>query len=145
MQIAKKDFNEAFHEKWRALSVSLETAVELTTPVIQNAKGDWLAVVTTLEFAFGTKYKGDILICSPYHTRGLVELYDVTFIRRGVYHWHFRNPRKVVEYPVEGKRKGLWTYICPKDEVTPYPRKVILEEEGFKDLMSGGKKTRGRR
>lgn len=139
MQIPKKYYNAKYHEKWQALYVSKEDAYDLCTPAAYDGKGNWLALSSSIEVDHSISYRGDILICTESETYGLVELYEIV---KGESHyvWRFRNPRRVVEFPVLMFRKNTderkpFIYICPKGEITPYLRVVKLGEKGFKKIL----------
>ena len=136
MQIPKKDYNAEFHDKWLAVDVPSEVAYDLCTPVAYDGRGNWLALSSAHIFPKDTKHRGDVLVCTEGETYGLVELYE-TKAAPGGYIWKFRDPRRVVEFPVDYKGKALrpFEYICPKGEITPYPRVVKLGEKGFKKIL----------
>ena len=137
MQFRVKDYNEAIHAKWTALTVSQPDADYLCFPVCRRNNGEWVACKTSIELPFKTNYRGDILIVSgaskypqthpSEQTRGLVHLDSITRTDDGLYIWQFSDPRRVVEYPAKGPRGKLWSYICPKDEITPYPRYIKVK------------------
>ena len=138
MQYKVKEFDPAIHEKWVALTLRQPDADYVSREVLQRSNGDWIACKSGLSFKFTTDYRGDILICSApgkessVHptgvTCGLVELISIEEISDGEFLWTFRNPRRVIPYPARGKAGRLWTYVCPKGEVTEYPRLVKLGE-----------------
>jgi hypothetical protein len=139
MQANPKEFNQAIHDKFKALSVwqpfpdyikTGEKTIELRN---QN-----------------TSYRGDILICStshpivPGHESGvsicLVELYGTKPVKdltpeeiektkaessivdryKTGFGWLLRNPRPVIEFPVKGQL-GLFNLVYSKDCIIPYP------------------------
>ena len=87
-------------------------------------------------------------------TCGFVELYDTKPIeqftpedweataippeerhkyRKG-YGWLMRNPRRVVEMPIKGQL-GLYNIIVPKDDITEYPRTMMLGADGWEIIQ----------
>lgn len=142
MQFRVKDYDEAVHEMWMALTLHQPEADYLCKPVFQRGNGEWVASQRSVVMDCDTNYRGEVLICSrpgresDVHptgvTCGLVELYDVQpHDLPGCWEWKFRNPRRVIPFPAKtprGKAGGLWRYVCPKGEVTEYPRLVRLGE-----------------
>lgn len=140
MQYRAKEYDEALHERWRALSIGRMLAEDFTTPVVQSGTGEWLAVSRVLCLPFGTSHRGPVLFCTAEETVGVAELWDVERVGTE-YRWHFRHPRRVVPYPVAGARSGLWWYVCPRGEVTPYPMTVRLGDSGL-DMLKGRKQKK---
>jgi hypothetical protein len=86
-------------------------------------------------------------------TLGLVELYDVKPVsefseedwdktripiekRKKItkgYGWLMRNPRRVVEYPVKCQL-GIFNLVYTKGEIVQYPRKMKVDEKGWKEI-----------
>ena len=135
MQFKAKEYDARYLERWRALTIDQPLALELCKPILWS--GEWKAVADSIQMRFGTDYRGDILIVSGKKylgdtyfssemTIGIVELYDVERSSSGAYIWKFRNPRRVVEFPASGPKGKLWWYVCPKGEVTEYPRHIQL-------------------
>lgn len=161
MQIPLKDFDKHQHEIFRALVVRQPAADQMTRVVMQNEDGGYEAALTIYVANRDTPYRGDVLVCSaakpilrafPASVMcGLVELYDTKPIcaltekewaftgyapeeRKGLaekYAWLFRNPRRVVEMPVDGKR-GFYDIAVPKGDVTQYPQEIKLDTDGWK-------------
>ena len=137
MQLKVSEYNESLHDKWKALTVPQPDADYLCTPVIMRNNGSWAACKSSLELPFSTSYRGDILIVSsgskhpsvhpPETIIGIVYLYAIAKTESGLFLWQFNDPRKVIPYPAKGQRGKLWSYICPKGEVTPYPRYVKVK------------------
>jgi len=137
MQFRVKDFDDAIHEKWLALTIPQPEADYICKPVCQRNDGSWAACKTSMELPFKTAYRGDILIVSSgskypsVHpsgaTIGLVMIDSIERLENGLYLWRFSDPRMVVPFPAKGPRTKLWPYVCPKGEVTEYPRLIRLD------------------
>ena len=135
MQFRVKDYDKSVHDCWMALTIPQPDADYLVTPVVMRKDGSLAACKYSIDLDFSTDYRGDILICSgaskhpqthpPGQMRGLVHLDSIETTEDGLYRWVFSDPRRVVEFPISG-RAGLWKYICPKGEVTEYPRLIRL-------------------
>lgn len=132
MQFRVKDYDRAVHDMWMALTVPQPDADYLCKPVCLRNDGTWAACKSSLELPFDTDFRGDLLIVSsksktpivhpPFVTVGLVEVESIIKCEDGMFLWKFGNPRMVVPFPAKGPKNKLWSYICPRDEVTPYPR-----------------------
>ena len=160
MQIDKKDYDPAQHVVYKALTVKQPYADLLTNVAFRDESGEYHAEKSIEIRTRNTKYRGDLLICSSKSpeligrlsgvTCGFVELYDVKPIeeftqqdwtdtcipeperhkyRKG-YGWMMRNPRRVVEMPIRGQL-GLYNIIVPKDDITIYPRAMVLDADGW--------------
>jgi hypothetical protein len=119
--------------------------------------------------SYPTEYRGDVLICSSSKgvgdanrdgvTIGVVELYDVrpveTFTdkewaqtrvsrenwrkEKKWFGWFYRNPRPVVELPIEIKPGALWWMAAPPDSIIEYPRAVKLDDAAWRQIMDNNK------
>ena len=147
------------HDLYRALVVRQPLADRLTRTSWRDADGAYHAEVSLVCRLKDTRYRGDVLVCSssrpavPGHesavTCGLVELYatkpvgeftEEDWVETGIpeaqrprkgYGWLFRNPRRVVEMPMDGVG-GFYDMALPKDDITEYPRIVMLGEDGHR-------------
>jgi len=156
MQIDKKDYNPELHDKYKCLSVKQPYADLLTVITFQDEEGNFQADKEIEVRSRNTSYRGDLLICSSKKpeiplrlsgvTCGLVELYDVKPLSEFTeedwkltcipekdrpskgYGWLMRNPRRVVEMPVNGQL-GIYNIIIPKDDLTIYPRYLTIDEK----------------
>lgn len=163
MQIKAEDYDQEKHDRWKALTVKQPYANDLVTESRTDADGTTYAVKSIEVRSRGTKYRGDILICSSAApvipgmesgvTLGLVELYDVKPIsefteedwdntriprdkRSGItkgYGWMMRNPRRVVEMPVKGQL-GIYNLVCMKDEIVEYPKAMYIDKKGWEQI-----------
>ena len=158
MQLDSKQYNPDKHDKYSGLSVKQPYADLLTKPVYRDEDGGYHAEKTIEVRSRNTKYRGDVLVCSSKKplipgrmsgvTCGLVELYDVKSVedftaedweatcipvqdrpKKG-YGWLMRNPRRVVEMPVSGQL-GFYTIVVPKDDITQYPRNLVVDRESW--------------
>lgn len=147
------------HDKYRALSVKQPYADLLTKVDYIDDNGIYHARKTIEVRSRNTNYRGDILVCSSKKpelpgmlsgvTCGLVELYDVKSVenfneedwaatcipvkdrpRKG-YGWLMRNPRRVIEMPVNGQL-GIYDLVTPKGDITEYPRGMVIGKDGWK-------------
>ena len=152
MEIDRKAYDPSVHEIYRALVLPQPLADSLTRSVYMGGDGVFHAEAEYVHRHKGTRYRGDVLVCSSSFpavpgrycgvTCGLVELYDVVpaegyaFSGEGLHPttgfvWLLRNPRRVVEMPVKG-RKGFYDMVLMKGDVTEYPRYVKLGSDGYK-------------
>jgi len=157
MQINKLDYNPELHEIHKALCVKQPYADYLTKPTWQDMEGNFHADKEIEVRSRNTTYRGDLLICSSKKpeiplrlsgvTCGLVELYDVKPLSEFTeedwkltcipekdrpskgYGWLMRNPRRVVEMPVNGQL-GIYNIVIPKNDLTEYPRVLKIDEKG---------------
>lgn len=153
MQIDRKKYNPALHDRFKALTVKQPYASKLVT-AIRESDGFNYGMKSIEVRSQNTKYRGDLLICSsksPFIpgydsgvTVGLVELYDVKRIAdfttedwkntriapeviptiKGGFGWLMRNPRRVVEFPVSGQL-GIYNLCYTKDVIVEYP--VVMQ------------------
>lgn len=166
MQYSNRDYNEAEHDRWRALTVKQPYANDLVTPAYKD-ENDVVFGVKSIEVrSKNTPYRGDLLICSsasPVYpgmesgvTLGVVELYgvkpvseftpedwDATRISRDKraritkgYGWLMRNPRRVVEMPVKGQL-GIYNLVYTKGEIIEYPRKLVVDRKSWELIKKG--------
>lgn len=163
MQVDKKFYDPAQHDKFTALTVKQPYADLLTRVTWRDEDGNYHAAKTIEVRSRNTKFRGDLLICSsakpidPWGrhpagvTCGFVELYDTkpveeftpedwaaTCIPEGQrpakgWGWMMRNPRRVVEMPIKGNL-GLYTLVMPKNDITPYPKRIMLGKEFFEKI-----------
>ena len=169
MQIDRKDYDPKQHAVYKALTVKQPFADLLTRVVFRDANGEYHAEKTIEVRTRNTVYRGDLLICASKVpeipgrmsgvTCGFVELYDTKPIedftpedwaatcipakdrhkyRKG-FGWLMRNPRRVVEMPIRGQL-GLYNIIVPKDDITEYPREMIMDADGWKMIQKQIKK-----
>lgn len=170
MQYNNSEYNPEIHDKWQALTVRQPYAQLLVTAAFINDDGNVYAAKSIEVRSRATKYRGDLLVCSSANpvipgvqsgvTLGLVELYDVrpieTFTdedwentaipvdqrpRKG-YGWFMRKPRRVVEMPIKGKL-GIYSLICPKDDITIYPTVCRIDKESWQIIKSKIKNETG--
>ena len=163
MQYKNSEYDKTKHDRWRALTVKQPYANDLVTKASEDENGMTYAVKTIEVRSKSTSYRGDVMICSSANpvypgmesgvTLGLVELYDIKpvsefseedwdktripiekrkNIKKG-YGWLMRNPRRVVEYPVKGQL-GIFNLVYTKGEIVQYPRKMKVDEKGWKEI-----------
>ena len=166
MQIERKNYNPEQHDVYKALTVKQPYADLLTRVVYRDDAGEYHAEKTIEVRTLNTSYRGDILICSSKKpeipgrlsgvTCGFVELYDVKPIeeftpedwkatcipvnerakyRKG-FGWMMRNPRRVIEMPIRGQL-GVYNLIVPKDDITEYPRSVMIGKKTWEEIQNG--------
>lgn len=147
MQYKSNEYDPEKHDKFKALMVKQPYAEDLAT----GAK-------TIEIKKCRTPYRGDVLICASKLPKippllnsaclALVELYDVkpvseftpedwnatrvpvekrASIKYG-YGWLFRNPRRVIEFPVHGQL-GLFNLVYTKGVIEEYPTHVIFDRD----------------
>ena len=162
MQLDKKDYNPELHDQFKGLSVKQPYASLLTRVEYIDDNGERHAQKSIEVRSRNTTYRGDVLVCSsakpimPGHqsgvTLGLVELYDVKRVedftaddwnatcipvqnrpQKG-FGWMMRNPRRVVEMPVNGQL-GFYAVVVPKGDITEYPRNMAIGKEGWKIIQ----------
>lgn len=162
MQIDKKDYNPEEHEIHKCLTVKQPYADYLTIPTWQDEEGMFHADKEIEVRSKNTSFRGDLLICSSkkpeFPTRlsgvmcGLVELFDVKPIsefteqdwaltcipenerpKKG-FGWLMRNPRRVIEIPVNGQL-GIYNIILMQGDIVEYPRVMKIDEKGFKQIL----------
>ena len=150
MQCKSNEYDPEKHDKFKALTVKQPYAEDLANGVktIELSK-------------CRTKYRGDVLVCSSKNPKmpplmsgcalALVELYDVkpvseftpedwnatrvpvekrASIKYG-YGWLFRNPRRVIEFPVNGRPRGLFELVYTKGVIEQYPTQVVYDDEAW--------------
>lgn len=163
MQIDRKLYDPAIHDKFRALCVKQPYASLMTTPTSRDDDGEYHAEKSIEVRTRNTNHRGDLLICASAKpvipgcpagaTCGLVDLYDVKRVEdfteedwkatcipvnlrpRSGYGWMLRNPRRVVEMPVKGQL-GIYDLVVPKGDITEYLRYLYLGEDGWKEIQS---------
>ena len=163
MQYKAKEYNPDEHDKFFALTVKQPWANDIVKAAFKDEYGTVYGVKSIEVRSRRTNYRGDILICSSKTpvlpgmqsgcTLGLVELYDCKPVSEFTdedwsntriakekrktftngYGWMLRNPRKVIEYPIKGQL-GIYPLIYTKDEIIPYPEKVVLDKETYYKL-----------
>jgi len=164
MQVDKKYYDPAIHDKYKSLTVQQPWADLLTRVEWRDEKGAWHAAKSIEVRSRNISYRGDLLICSSARpvdpwgrhlagvTCGFVELYDTKPIEefteedwaatcipeelrpRKGWGWMMRNPRRVVEMPVKGQL-GLYDLIVPKDDITEYPRVIAIDSDDWKEIQ----------
>lgn len=164
MQIKNCEYNPDIHDRFKALTVKQPYADLLTKITWRDKNGIYHAAKTIEVRTRTTSYRGDLLICSSASpvipcrlsgvTLGLVELYDIKPIadftpedwaatcipvedREKIikgYGWLMRNPRPVVEMPIKGQL-GIYNLVMPKDDITEYPRELVIGKEGWRHLQ----------
>lgn len=171
MQHKINDYNPEVHDKIPALTVKQPYAEDLVTTAREAEDGTWYGVKTIEVRSKRTSYRGDLLICSSANpvfpgmmsgvTLGIVELYDVKpiseftpddwdktripvktrkTITRG-YGWLMRNPRRVVEMPVKGQL-GIYNLVMDKGDIVEYPRQLVVDEKGWKQIQKSIKNSK---
>lgn len=156
-------YNPEIHDIYRGLAVRPVRAGLLTEISYKDEGCEFHASQTILVQPKDTKYRGDVLLCvteggGSGYACGLVELYGTKPVKdfteddwqeacvgskrpKKGYGWLLRNPRKVIEVPVWGtQNKGLFEALVAKDDITIYPRMVVLGEDGermVKDAARG--------
>lgn len=163
MQIDRKLYDPAIHDKFRALSVKQPYADLLTRAVRRDKAGQYHAEKEIEVRTRNTNFRGDLLVCSSAKpvsflyaagvTCGFVELYDVKRVEdfteedwkatcipvnlrpRSGYGWMLRNPRRVVEMPVKGQL-GIYDLVVPKGDIIEYFQHLYLGEDGWKEIQS---------
>lgn len=147
MQYKSNEYDPDKHDRFKALVVKQPYAEDLAD-----------GVKTIELRKCRTKYRGDVLVCSSKNPKippllngcalALVELYDVkpvseftpedwnatrvpvekrASIKYG-YGWLFRNPRRVIEFPVHGQL-GLFNLVYTKGVIEEYPTHVIFDRD----------------
>lgn len=152
MQVRAKYYDKGLHDRYRAVSIVQPYADMLA----QGIRGAFL-------MSEGSNYRGDVLICSAAtpdvfgrHCGTLIataNVYDVREARSLTaanwdaigaadrertpegFVYFVRNVRRVVELPVRWQGRGLWTYVCPRGEITEYPREVELDKAAYDLIM----------
>lgn len=160
MQIDVKLYNAEIHDKFKALTIHQPYADSLVCPTYEIGGVPFADRQIELRNR-RTSYRGDLLITSskapivPGHesgvTVGIVELYEVKPARdlaetewmlTGVdnrerymewYAWMTRNPRRVVEMPVNGQR-GIYDLVMPKNDITEYPTALTFDELDYEKI-----------
>lgn len=158
MQLDKKEYNPELHDQYRGLSVKQPYADLLTNVVYRDDQGEYHAEKSIEVRTKNTNYRGDVLVCSSKNpqipgrlsgvTCGFVELYDVKRVEDFTqqdwentcipenerpstgFGWMMRNPRRVVEMPVNGQL-GFYAVVVPKGDITEYPRNMAIGKEGW--------------
>ena len=167
MQYSYKEFDKDKHDFWKALMLDNPNATQLVTPLIEIDRITYSEREVEIR-RNKTDYRGDLMICSSGNKKvsgmennvslGLVELYDIksiedlekedwdklrmpdnqkSRIKKG-YVWFFRNPRRVIEFPVINKL-GLFNLVYKKDTIIEYPKVVKLDINSY-NLINGAKK-----
>lgn len=156
MQYKRSEYDAEKHDIFKALSVKQPHANNI-------AKG-----LKRIELRNqGTKYRGDVLICSSAKpvledmmsgcSICLVEIYEVkrvsdltdaekkfccvsdTLLAEYEFAWFLRNPRKVIEFPVKGQL-GIYNLVYTEGCIIEYPElteKLIGEDEDEKKPLKG--------
>lgn len=158
MQINNKLYNPKYHEQHHALCIRQPFASDLIETWTHDDEGNAVAMKSVEIRNHRARYFGDVLICSRSKVEvygylsgaalGFVELYDCKHVSQFTpedwdktripkqkrmeivdgFGWFFRNPRKVVEIPIRGRR-GFGIITLPKDEIIEYPQIVQLDIE----------------
>lgn len=158
MQLDKKEYNPELHDQYRGLSVKQPYSDLLTNVVYRDDQGEYHAEKSIEVRTKNTNYRGDVLVCSSKNpqmpgrlsgvTCGFVELYDVKRVEDFTqqdwentcipenerpstgFGWMMRNPRRVVEMPVNGQL-GFYAVVVPKGDIVIYPRNMAIGKEGW--------------
>lgn len=158
MQIDSKEYNPELHDKYKGLSVKQPYSDLLTNVVYRDDQGEYHAEKSIEVRTKNTNYRGDVLVCSSKNpqmpgrlsgvTCGFVELYDVKRVEDFTqqdwentcipenerpstgFGWMMRNPRRVVEMPVNGQL-GFYAVVVPKGDITEYPRNMAMGKDGW--------------
>lgn len=159
MQIDRKAYDPAQHDKYKALCIKQPFADLMTRAEYRDEEGAYHAAKAVEIRRAETGFRGDVLICAAARpqspvlqtccTCGLAELYDVKPVAELTedewrdacvkdrpatgYAWLFRNPRRVVEMPVKGQ-PGFYDLVVPKGDITEYPRNVMIGGEQFEKM-----------
>lgn len=159
MQYNINEFDENLHDKFKILTVKQPNAGNLIN-VYRNDGDYNLAYRSIEVRRKSTNYRGDVLICSSetpivyglYNrsTIGFVELFGIKplsefthndwektlisedkrkYFKNG-FGWLFRNPRRVIEYPVI-TQLGFSDLVYTKDDIIEYPVLVELDKKAF--------------
>lgn len=164
MQVTKREYDPEQHDCFKALTVKQPFAEALVSKAREDEDGNTYAIKDIEIRSRKTNYRGDILICSAKEpiirgyecgaTLGMVELYDckpvadmteeewertriLPEVRKTIkygYAYMFRNPRKVIEYPVMGA-VGIYNIYYTKGDIRPYPTRVVLDKEAYAEIM----------
>lgn len=144
----------------KCLSVKQPFADLLTKIVSRDADGNWLAEKSIELRSRRTNYRGDVLICScknpviegrlSGYAVGIVEIYGCKPVEefteddwkascvenrwKSGYGWLVRNPRRVVEVPVDGKL-GLFNMEFPENHIVAYPREMAFGPKGWEMIQ----------
>lgn len=150
MQIDKEKYNPELHDKFKAISIRQPFALDLVDGLksieirhdYTTYRGDVLLCShkhpfisklycgTTLAFM-------DLYDCKPVSEMTEDEWWKTRVIktkrsrlkgRDDIFAWCFRNPRRVIEFPVENHYKGLWNLYYTKDVIMEYPKVVIYNK-----------------
>lgn len=153
MQVKNNEYNPAQHELYKALTLPEKHAELLTKPEYRDASGEWHAACRMLGRGVSTRHRGEVLICSQKgrdteagRAVGLVDLVDVIPIadvrpqeRAYVANWDwnasgeqvfryvyvFRNPRQVIDWPVE-LPCGFSVACFDRGDIETYPTEVSI-------------------
>lgn len=151
MQVRKKEYNPSKHDKFTAITIRQPFASDMVITKYVDEDGMTYGFKSIEIRMTNVSYRGDVLICSAKQpvfpnmdcgaTLGFAELYEVKPAseltekeweqaripkeRRKIflkgYAYKFRNPRKVIEYPVKGEF-GLFNVYYTKGEIVEYPK-----------------------
>lgn len=161
MQYPKKEYDSDKHDLFKALTVKQPFARDLVEVGYKDENHEY--GIKSIEVrSKKTNYRGDLIITSsktPEYPNmisgavlGRVELYDVKHVkdftpedwdrtripheRRNIkkgYGWFFRNPRKIVEFPVVGQN-NIWNLVFTKGTIFEYPKNVYIDKKAWKQL-----------
>lgn len=146
---------------FKALIIKQPFAQNFVTPCFKNDNGDVIGNKSIEIRNSNIKYRGDILICSdniPVFPNlesgvclGLVTLYDVKKvselteeewdrtrivkerrkeIKKG-FAWLFKNPRRVIEFPIKSSR-NFFTLYFSKGIIVEYPTVLKITSDDWK-------------
>lgn len=164
MQINTKEYNKEIHDIYKALTVKQPYADKLVRPIYVR-DGKPFAEKQIEVRSKPTSYRGELLICSSKKpilpgresgkTIGFVELYDVKPVVEFTseeweltcipalerhkylngYGWFMRNPRRVVEMPINGQL-GIYNIVMPKGDITEYPERITIDEKDWRIIKA---------
>lgn len=156
-------------QMFRCISIKQPFADAFIKAVRTDAEGMTFAEKSVEIHSRPTGHRGDVLICSNHKgvgakerkgvTIGVAELYDVKAVaeftdadwqksRVSRENWRsikkgfglfFRNPRPVVELPIECKSGVLQWMAAPPDSIIEYPRAVKLDDAAWRQIMNNNK------
>jgi hypothetical protein len=149
MQTDKEHYNAERHDKFKAISVRQPFANDLAegykTIEIRHDyttyRGD-VVLCSACTPSIPKLYCGftlamlELYDCKPlsemtekewWSTRVAKKKRDKLKGRKDIFAWCFRNPRKLIEYPVKWQYKGLWNLYYTKGDIQEYPSVVLLD------------------
>lgn len=156
----KINYNPDTYDKWNALILDNEQARSLLSECYE-CNGETYGEIATLLRHDSTLYRGELMICTngapladgviDCETYGIIELYNVVkaselspydWYISGIpeadrvnlmncYGWKFRNPHRVIEFPVKG-REGIFQLLYAKEDIITYPSVCKVDKTSYK-------------